>query len=49
MGIVEILAKTWDAVGETTILFSAISPRELGIGGNHPANGGSHLDSVAQC
>ena len=49
VGIVEILAKTWDAVGETTILFSAISPRELGIGGNHPANGGSHLDSVAQC
>ena len=49
VGIVEILAKTWDAVGETTILFSAISPRELGIGGNHPANGGSQLDSVAQC
>ena len=47
--IVKILAKTGDAVGETTILFSTISPRELGIGGNHPADGSTRLDSVAQC
>ena len=46
MRIVEILAKTGDAIRKTAILLSSESPGKLSIGGNHPADGSTRLDSI---
>ena len=44
--IVEILAKTGDAIRKTAILLSSESPGKLSIGGNHPADRSTHPDSI---
>ena len=43
VGIIEILAKTGDAIRKTAILLSSESPGKLSVRSNHPTDGSTRL------